>query len=88
MIGYDTSIPLGILKMGENVNHVEHNGVLSKIKDFVVNISIDKSLQPVVQPYRRVPVPIEAAVDGKIEELLQRGIIEKVKKKRKKNEKR
>lgn len=26
LIGYDTGIPLGILKMGENVNRVEHTG--------------------------------------------------------------
>lgn len=78
LIGYDTGIPLGVLKMGENVNRIEHTGTLSKIKDFVIDIPIDKSVKPVVQPYRRVPVPIEAAVDEKIEELLQKGIIEKV----------
>lgn len=78
LIGYDTAISLGVLKMGENVDQVEHTGVLSKIKDFVVDIPIDESIKPVAQPYRRVPVPIEAAVDAKIEELLQKGIIEKV----------
>lgn len=78
LIGYDTAIPLGVLKMGENVNQIENTGALSKIKDFVVDIPIDKNVHPVSQPYRRVPVALEAAVDEKIEELLQKGIIEKV----------
>lgn len=88
LIGYETGIPLGILKMGENVNNVEHASVLSKIKDFVIDIPIDESVKPVAQPYRRIPVPIEAAVDQKIDELLQNGIIEKVKKKKKKRRRR
>lgn len=79
LIGYETGIPLGVLKIGENVDQIEQENQLNKIKDFVVEIPMDKEVKPVAQPYRRVPVPIEAAVDRKIEELLQKGIIEKVK---------
>lgn len=79
LIGYETGVPLGVLKIGENVNQVEH-GQLNKIKDFVVEIPINNEIKPVAQPYRRVPVPIEAAVDRKIDELLEKGIIEKVEK--------
>lgn len=81
LIGYDTGIPLGVLKMGENVNHVEQTGQLSKMKGIVIEIPINKEVKPVTQPYRRVPVPLEEAVDKKIDELLQKGIIEKVKRK-------
>ncbi|KAJ6648539.1 Retrovirus-related Pol polyprotein [Pseudolycoriella hygida] len=52
-------------------------GKLGKIKDFVVDIPIDANVKPVAQPYRRVPVPLEAAVDKKIDELEEAGIIEK-----------
>lgn len=78
LIGYETGIPLGVLKIGENVNQLEQESQLNKIKDFVVEIPIKEDVKPVAQPYRRVPVAIEAAVDRKIEELLQKGIIEKV----------
>lgn len=79
LIGYETGIPLGVLKIGENVNQIEPESQLNKIKDFVVEIPINKDVKPVAQPYRRIPVPIEAAVDRKIEDLLKKGIIEKVK---------
>lgn len=82
LIGYETGVPLGVLKIGENVNQIEEQQKLNKIKDFVIEIPINEEVKPVAQPYRRVPVSIEAAVDQKIEELLQKGIIEKVKKKR------
>lgn len=80
LIGRDTGIPLGVLKIGENVNQIEQHSKqqLSKIKGFIIDIPIDKSVKPVAQPYRRVPVPLEEAVDNKIEELLEAGIIEKV----------
>lgn len=78
LIGYETGVPLGVLKIGENVNQIEQESQLNKIKDFVVEIPINKEVKPVAQPYRRVPVPIEAAVDRKIEELLKKEIIEKV----------
>lgn len=79
LIGYDTGIPLGVLKIGEDVNHVEQTSQLTKMKGIVIEIPINKEVKPVVQPYRRVPVPLEDAVDKKIDELLQKGIIEKVK---------
>lgn len=84
LIGYETGIPLGVLKMGENVNQIEQVH-LNKIKDFVINIPIDSNVKPVAQPYRRIPVPIEAAVDQKIDDLLQNGIIEKVNNMKKSN---
>lgn len=50
----------------------------NKIKGLQVDISIDTSVKPVWQPYRRIPVPLEKAVDEKIEELLRQDIIEAV----------
>lgn len=43
-----------------------------------MRLPIDEAVVPVSQPYRRVPVPMEKAVDRKIEELLQQDIIEPV----------
>lgn len=79
LIGYKTGVPLGVMKIGENVNHVVRNTkVLGKIKGFKIDIPIDENVKPVAQPYRRVPVPLEEAVDRKVEELWESGIIEKV----------
>lgn len=50
----------------------------NKIKGLQVDISIDTSVKPVWQPYRRIPVPLEKAVDEKIEEFLRQDIIEAV----------
>lgn len=47
-------------------------------KDVVVEISLKKDVKPVVQPYRRVPAPLQKAVDNKIKEMLDAGIIERV----------
>lgn len=44
----------------------------------VVDIPIKANSEAVIQPYRRVPVPLENAVGKKIDELLQQGIIEPV----------
>lgn len=51
---------------------------MGKIKGVVVHIPINKEIQPVVQPYRRVPAPLEKAVDDRINEMLQSDVIEKV----------
>lgn len=79
LIGLDTAQALGILKVGYDVNAVNDAGVeFSKIKGIVVDIPIDKSIKPVVQPYRRVPVPLEKRVNEKIAQLCQQGIVEEV----------
>lgn len=78
LIGYETGIPLGVIKIGENVNQITKSVPLSKIKGVIVDIPIDEGVKPVAQPYRRIPVPLEEAVDAKIEELLEQEIIEKV----------
>lgn len=79
LIGYETGIPLGVMKIGENVNEIGEIEQMSKIKGFVIDIPIDKNVKPVAQPYRRMPVPMEEKVDKKIDELMAQGIIEKVK---------
>lgn len=79
LIGYETGIPLGVMKIGENVNQIEEAEQLNKIRGFVVDIPINQEVKPVAQPYRRIPVPLEEKVDKKIDELLAQGIIEKVK---------
>lgn len=49
-----------------------------KIRNVVVTIPIDESIKPVIQPYRRIPIPLESRVNKKIKELVESDIIEPV----------
>nr|CAI5846928.1 unnamed protein product [Callosobruchus analis] len=75
LLGKNTSIALGVLKIGLGVNSVEE---FPKFKGVVVDIPIDKSVPPVCQPYRRIPIPLESKVEEKIQELVESDIIEAV----------
>lgn len=81
LIGRDTATAMKILRIGNDVKIIE-NGmdvkVMGKIKGVLIDIPMKPDAKPVVQPYRRVPVALEVAVDKKIDELLGQGIIEKV----------
>lgn len=83
LLGRDTARQMGVLKINttSGIHEIVETSVkpLSKMKDIVVKIPIDDTVKPVIQPYRRVPVPLEDAVDRKIEELLLLDIIEPVK---------
>ncbi|XP_073820661.1 uncharacterized protein [Musca autumnalis] len=81
LLGRDTAMCLQVLKIGNNINQVtgktdDHQ--LGKIAGIIVHIPIKENLKPIVQPYRRIPAPLEEAVDKKIQEMLRQGIIEKV----------
>lgn len=81
LIGKETAIKLGILKIGFNIFNVTNEVNIKKlpyIKGIQIDIPIDRSVQPVSQSYRRIPIPLEDAVDGKINELLENDVIEPV----------
>ncbi|XP_055622556.1 uncharacterized protein K02A2.6-like [Toxorhynchites rutilus septentrionalis] len=68
---------LGILKVGVGLNQLEKRDVpFGRIKDVQVQIHMDSSFKPVFQPVRRVPIPHEAAVNKKLDDLLAKDIIE------------
>ncbi|KYB29405.1 hypothetical protein TcasGA2_TC031970 [Tribolium castaneum] len=75
LLGKTTSIALGVLKIGLEVNVVDQ---FPKFKNVVVDIPIDESVKPICQPYKRIPIPLEAKVDKKLEELIESDIIEAV----------
>ncbi|XP_048482951.1 uncharacterized protein LOC125489811 [Plutella xylostella] len=79
LLGKDTALRLGVLKLGLGVNQIrEEQKPFPKFKDILVEIPIDKSVKPVMQPYRRIPIPIEKEIQDKINELLFADIIEEV----------
>lgn len=86
LLGFETATVLKVLKIGydceqentNDVNTVDTSKHFGKIKGVVVEIPIKHDAKGVIQPYRRVPAPLEKIVDNKIDEMLQQGIIEKV----------
>lgn len=78
LLGKNTAIAFKVLKLGLNINSVSDNKTFPKFKGIQLNISIDKSVTPVSQSYRRVPIPIEEKVNNKINELIELDIIEPV----------
>lgn len=77
LLGKQTAIELGVLKIGLQVNQIGEQS-FPKFKDVLVQIPIDKQVTPIAQPHRRIPIPLEEKVNAKIEELLKKDIIEKV----------
>lgn len=82
LIGRETATRLKLLKIGYDVNHIgeKSNKAIGKIKGVMIDIPLRKDVEPVVQPFRRMAVPIEKAVDDKVEELIENDVVEKVNK--------
>lgn len=77
LLGDATAKALGVLKIGNDVNQLVRDTVpFAKIKNVQVQIHMDPSFKPVFQPVRRVPIPYEAAVNRKLDQLLSQDIIE------------
>ena len=54
------------------------NGRIGKLKDFEVKLHVDPSVQPVIQPERRIPFHLRKKVDAELDKLEKQGIIEPV----------
>lgn len=86
LLGKATASKLGLLRVGlpsaikETVNHVKSARPFPKIKDFELVLPIDRSVAPVIQPLRRCPIAILEQVKSKLDELQEKGIIERVSK--------
>ncbi|CAG4936334.1 unnamed protein product [Parnassius apollo] len=78
LLGKDTAISMGVLRIGLPVNQMEKTTSFPRFKDVLIEIPIDKKVQPVSQPYRRIPIPLEEKISNKIKELIERDIIEEV----------
>lgn len=77
LLGDVTAKELGVLRVGIHVNRmIEASEPFTKIKGIKAQIQMDPNAVPVFQPMRRIPIPLEEAVNRKIDQLLQRDIIE------------
>lgn len=75
LLGDKTAKQLGVLKVGLDINSVAVSP-FSKMNGIKAKIQFDPAVVPVYQPMRRIPVPLEEAVDRKLDEMLNRDIIE------------
>ena len=92
LLGRDSAMKLGVLKIGVDVAAVSESDVKEKIvreypnvfegvgvlKDRQVKLHVNKDVEPVAQPLRRTPYNLRAKVEAKIEELEKADIIERV----------
>lgn len=93
LLSCETSEQLGILKVGLGVNLCSESGGGYKalveeyrdifsgvglLKDRQVKLNIDATVNPIIQPYRRIPYGLRDKVEAKLRDLIDRDIIEPV----------
>lgn len=81
LLGNVTAKELGVLRVGvleRSINQMQDSQKFPKLKGFCVKLNIDEKIPPVFQPYRRVPISLESKVEKRIQEMLDKDIIEKV----------
>lgn len=84
LLGKITAQQLGVLRVGlgsDNVSRVELSKMpFPSIRDVELTLPVDRSVPPVIQPLRRCPVPLLDKVKEKLDDLLNREIVERVEK--------
>nr|CAH7764201.1 unnamed protein product [Callosobruchus chinensis] len=81
LLGKETAIKLGVLQIGLNILEIKEESSKTpfpKMKGISIDIPIDNNVLPVIQPLRRILVPLEEKVDKQLNKLLQSDIIEPV----------
>lgn len=78
LLGKKTAERLGLLKVGPSVYDVKLSKEFPKIKNCLIDITIDRSVTPTVVKYRRMPLEIESKIHVEVHKLLEAGIIEPV----------
>jgi hypothetical protein len=85
LLGKNTAVELGVLKLGinvilENIND-EYKDLfqgVGKLENFKLKLHIDSGVEPVAQQMYRIPFTLRDKVDKKLQELESQDIIEKV----------
>ncbi|XP_077977479.1 uncharacterized protein LOC144433041 [Glandiceps talaboti] len=89
LLGKDTAIQLGVLRLGANINAIRSEAAVvdeyrdvfkgvGKLKEYQVKLHIDPDVTPVAQPVRRTPFSLRQKVKAKVDELIEMDIIEPV----------
>lgn len=78
LLGRDTAQALEVLRIGVHVHAVRDVATFPKMRGIMVDIPIKRDVKPISQAYRRVPVPLDKAVNERIDNMVKQGIVEKV----------
>lgn len=85
LMGKLTAQKLGVLTVGLpstrslSIRKIDSSSkTFPKMKGIKLNIPIDRTVPPVIQPLRRCPIPLLEKVENKLTELLEMDIIERV----------
>ena len=83
LLGKDTAKQLGVLvvelpSQRELIHSVDSSRQFPYIKGVKINNPVDRTVRPVAQRLRRLPLPTLEKVDKKLEELLEKDVIERV----------
>lgn len=81
LLGNSSAKALGVLKIGlgsDRIGQIGKTQPFPKLKGFKVKLTVDESVAPAFQPYRRIPISLESKVQERIQEMLDKEIIEKV----------
>lgn len=89
LLGKDTAMKLGVLKIGVDVAMVSDKPKIQdmypelfqgvgKLNTHQVKLHVNKTVEPVAQPLRRMPFNLRRKVEQKLDELLEGDIIEPV----------
>ncbi|XP_062542448.1 uncharacterized protein K02A2.6-like [Armigeres subalbatus] len=82
LLGKTTSIDLGVLQIKQEVMQISdkipqiHMATIGKAKDVLVTINVDRSVHPIQQACRRLPIPLQQTVEEELKKLLDQDIIE------------
>jgi len=90
ILGYETSVKLGLLKIGLNINEITSkitsykseypnlfNGI-GKLKEKQIQLHINENISPVAQQHRRIPIHLRKQLENELTRLEKLDIIEKV----------
>lgn len=78
LLGKQTAEILKLLQVGPNVLNVNVTKEFPKIKNCLVNVTINRDIAPTVVKYRRLPLEVEDKIHDEVHKLLDLGIIEPV----------
>ncbi|XP_058456818.1 uncharacterized protein K02A2.6-like [Malaya genurostris] len=78
LLSKKSSMELGILEIHGKVFNIsaKEEPPIGKLKGVQVELKINTAVNPVQQPCRRLPIPLQKLVEAKLEDLLRQDIIE------------
>lgn len=90
LLGYETSVKLGLLKIGLNINEVTSKTTsykseypklfsgIGKLKGRRIKLHINENIIPVARQHRRIPIHLRQQLENELIRLEKLDIIEKV----------